>query len=248
MDLVLIGVLIIIGGIAIPGYFIRRQHQRASTISEVPQYDCAQIAEHGRQAPGMRVSVRGRVRALDSGALRSPVTERECAWYQLTISERIREQSDDSTSESEKVVSQESSVDPILVADDSGTMFIEPDRASVDRGLETHNRLGPPPTAATSQVSFGKFTINLSNTNGVIGIRTREVIIPIGAEVYVLGGAYDRDGNGIIAAPRDGQFIISLRSAEELAKHARRNALLLSGLAGAITVVGVLFVVAGISS
>jgi hypothetical protein len=248
MDLIVIGVLVVLGGIAVPGYFIRRQHNRASTISQVPQYDCAQIAEHGKQAPGMRVSVRGRVRALDSGALRSPVTERECAWYQLTISERIRERRDNSTSESEKVVSQEASVDPILVTDDTGTMFIEPDRATIDRGQETHNRLGPAPTSSSSQVSFGKFTINLSNTSGVVGIRTREVIIPIGADIYVLGGAYDRDGTGIIAAPREGQFIISLRSAEELARHARRNAMLLTGLAAALAVVGLLFIVAGFRS
>jgi hypothetical protein len=250
---VLIGVALLISGIGLPSFFARKNLNRARTIADVPQYDCAQVAEHGAQAPGMRVSVHGRVTPLPTGALRAPETERECGWYRLTISERIRESSRDSdgrtsTSEREKVVSEERSVDPIMLDDGTGVIRIDPMTAQVDRPVETFNRLEKPPTKETATISFGKLSLSLSGADGVVGIRKREEIIPIGSTIYVLGGAFDIDGVGSIGAPSNGHYIISLRSADELVRAAKKHTRLWAALAAGLGVLGVVVIVIGIVS
>lgn len=251
MVVIIIGLVVLVAGIAIPSYFARKSLDRARTIADVPQYDCGQVAEHGAQAPGMRVSVHGRVAALPSGSLRAPATDRECAWYRLTISERIRNTSRDSdgstsTSEHEKVVSEEKSPDPIVVDDGTGVIRIDPLTAQVDRPVQTFDRLEKPPTTEQTTVSFGKLSLSLSSADGVIGIRKREEIIPIGSTIYVLGGAFDVDGVGTIGTPTSGHFIISLRSAEELLQAAKLRTRVWSLAGAGLGVLGVVLIVIGV--
>lgn len=250
MVLIIIGVVLIAIGALILPLFARHQARRARTFSEVPDYDCAQVAERGELAPGMRVSVSGRS-AVDGEPLRAPASDRDCVWYRLTVSERRRETRRDSegrrtTREVERVISEERSPDPIALVDESGRVLVEPADAKIDRATETIDRLDDPPAAGVTTLSVGPFTVNLGNGDGVVGIRRREEIIAPGDELYVLGGAYSRDGVGVIRTPREGMFVVSTRSAQELASGARTGARWFTGGAAVVAVAGVVLLVLGI--
>ncbi len=251
MILIIIGtVLIAIGALVLP-LFARHQARKARTYAEVPDYDCAQVAEHGDLAPGMRVSVSGRATAGPAGPLTAPASNRQCVWYRLVISERVRETRRDSdgkrtTRETERVISEERSPDAIVLVDDTGSVLVEPADAKIDRATETIDRLDDPPAAGTPSISIGKFTVNLGSGDGVVGIRRREEIIAVDEELYVLGGAFARGGEGVIRKPREGMFVLSTRSASELAAGARTGARWFTGSAAVLAVAGVVLVVLGI--
>ena len=250
MWLIVVGaVLVVMGALVLP-LLARRSAVRARTFAEVPHYDCAQVAEHGEDAPGMRVAVRGR--AVAQGApLSAPVSGRPCVWYRLTISERIRRVDRDkdgrtTTREEERVVSDERSHDAIGLTDGTATVDVDPQGADVDRPLETHNRVEPPPAGSSPRITFGGVTVDIGGRDGLVGIRTKEQILPVGHELYVLGGAFSQGGTGRIGKPREGPFVISMRSAEDLARSARTGMRWLSGSAAAVTIAGAVLIVIGI--
>lgn len=252
MVLIIIGaVLLVIGALILP-LAARHQARRAQTFSDVPDYDCAQVAEHGDLAPGMRVSVAGRSAPGGDAPLSAPASGRPCVWYQLTVSERRREVDRDSegrrtTREVERVVSRERSPDPIAVVDETGRVLVEPADAKIDRTTETMNRLDPPPGGGGGgSLSIGPFTVNLGSGDDLVGVRRKEEIIAPDDDLYVLGGAYARDGEGVIRKPREGMFVISTRSADELASGARTGMRWFAGGAGVLALAGVVLVVLGI--
>lgn len=240
---IFIGLLLIIVGIAIAVFGGRRAHKHAQVVAEVPLYDSTQVAQIGQDADGMRIAVAGTVQARPSGALIAPISQRECAWYRLTISERVRETTRNSkgelsTSETERVVSQEASPDLMLLRDASGDVRIDPLDADIDNPLETFDRLESAPPGST-QVSFGSINISVGMSDGVVGIRKREEIIPVGSPLYVLGGAHAREGGGLVAKPRQGPFIISTRSAQEVATSARRRVWVWTGVGAVVGFIGI---------
>lgn len=251
MALIIIGVILIaVGAIVLP-LLARRSAIRARTFAEVPRYECSQVAEHGESAPGMRISVHGRAVAGRHEPLTAPASQRQCAWYRLTISERHRRVDRDSegrttTREEERVVSDERSPQFITIADDSGTIEVDPQGADVDRPLETHNRVQPPPSGSGSRISFGGLSVDIGSRDGLIGIRTREQILPLDTELYILGGAESREGAGMIGKPREGLFVISTRSADDLARGARAGMRWFAGSAGVLTIAGVVVLVIGL--
>ena len=249
---VFVGLVVIAMGIIVPGYFARRSHRRAQAIAEVPRYECGQVVAHGRQAPGMRVSVHGQVSALPAGLLRAPISGTECAWYRLTISERMRQTTRESRRSApgtvrEKVVSEERSSEALMIDDGTGGVRIDPEAAQVESVIETFNQLEDPPAQEESTVSFGGLSITVGSTERVIGIRKKEEIIPIGAEAYVLGGAFARDGEGVIAAPVAGEYIISLQSGDALLRAARTRMLLWTGAGIVVGVIGIMLIFIGLA-
>ena len=251
MGLVIAGIMLLVAGLGVLPLLAARSARRARTFAEVPQYDCAQVAEHGAEAPGMRIAVRGRTIAGSGGPLTAPATGRPCAWYRLTISERHRRVERDKdgnrrTREEERVVSDERSPDPIALADSTGTVVIDPEGARMDRTVETHNRVERPSAGGGSSITFAGVTVDLSGGDSLIGIRTKEEILPLDDDVYVLGGAYAREGGGTIGRPRDGMFVVSTRSAEDLAKGSRTAMRALAAAAVVAAIAGVALLVAGI--
>lgn len=245
---VVIGIVMVVAGVVVGLKLGKRNLDHARVVSEVPQYDCAQVGGHGADAPGMRIAVQGRSAELASGALVAPLSGRECVWYRLTISERIRETKTDSdgsrsTSESESVVSDETSPDLIALTDATVTVHLDPIGATIDNALETYDRLESADGTLGLQVSIG--AVSIKSGPDVIGIRRREEIIPAGVELYVVGGAYDRGGDPVVAAPRQGPFIISTRSGDALESSVRRKGLLWIGAAVLIVGVGIAVAVSG---
>lgn len=79
----------------------------------------------------------------------------------------------------------------------------------------------------------------------VTRIRWREEISLAGVELYVVGGAFDRGGDPVVATPRQGPFIISTRSGDAVESPVRRKGLLWIGAAVAIAGGGVAVAVSG---
>lgn len=245
---VVIGIVMVVAGLVVGWRLGKRNIDHARVVSEVPRYDCSQVGGHGADAPGMRIAVQGRSDAPASGLLVAPLSGRECVWYRMTISERIRETKTDSdgsrsTSESESVVSDETSSDVIVLSDATGTVNLDPAGATVDNPIETYDRLESADGSLGLRVSIGP--VSMSSGPDVIGIRRREEILPAGVELYVVGGAYDRGGDAVVAAPRQGPFIISTRSGDALESSVRRKGLLWIGAAILIVGGGIAIAVSG---
>lgn len=250
MAWIVVGIILIVIGAVVMPLMARSQSRRAQVLEDVPHYDCAQVAEHGEQAPGMRIAVNGRS-APAATPMVGPASQRPCVWYRLTISERVRTTDRDSegntrTRTEERVVSQEASPDAFALADATGRVLVEPGGAKVDQPLESFNRLEAPGGGGSTQISLGGLSINIGNRDGLVGIRRKEEILPAGDELYVLGGAFAREGEGLVSRPDTGHFIISTRSSDELSQSARTQARWLSGGAALLALAGVVLVIIGI--
>lgn len=251
MILIIIGIVLIVVGAGVLPLLARRSAGRARTFAEVPHYDCAQIASHGADAPGMRVAVAGRSARADDGALTAPASGRSCVWYRLVVSERYRrterdKDGDTSTRIEERVVSEERSPDIITLADATGQVAVEPGKGKIDRPLEVYDRVEQAKAGAGMNIAIGGISLNLSSSEGLVGVRTREEILPTDTDIYVLGGAFSRDSKGVIDKPNDGPFVISTRSADDLERGARTGARWFTGGAAVAAVAGVVLVVLGI--
>lgn len=251
MVLIIIGIVLIVVGVGVLPLLARRSARRARTFAEVPRYDCAQIAAHGADAPGMRVAVSGRSARADEGALTAPASGRACVWYRLVVSERHRRTDRDSDGKSttrieERVVSEERSPDLITITDATGPVAVEPGNGKIDRAIEVFDRVEQAKSGMAMSIAIGGISLDLPSRDGLVGVRTREEILPTDTDLYVLGGAYSRDSQGVIDKPHDGPFVISTRSADELERGARTGARWFTGGAATATVVGIALVVLGI--
>ncbi|MEQ9092850.1 MAG: GIDE domain-containing protein, partial [Miltoncostaeaceae bacterium] len=179
----------------------------------------------------------------------APASGRECVWYRLVISERHREVHRDSKGNTrprivERQVSEERSHDAFAVADASGRVLVDPDGADIDDPVETVDRVESVSSGAGMNLSLGTFTFNIGGSSSLVGVRTREHILPVGEELYALAGAGQRDGHAVLGRPNEGAFVVSTRSSDELEKRARRvmwawtAAVFLGSAAGAALIVG----------
>ncbi|MCS6796087.1 MAG: E3 ubiquitin ligase family protein [Raineya sp.] len=158
---------------------------------------------------------------------------------------------------SETIASNEQSV-PFYIDDGSGkTIAVNPALAekhtttSVDRferelsqGYLNQNR----------NSHWGMQLINfLSNVNTygsrTLGYRLVEECIPVNVRLYVYGEANDRDGELTISKPRDENqnFIVSVKSEEELVQAAESSASLSLVGAIALVIIGAILIILGIS-
>lgn len=162
--------------------------------------------------------------------IRSELSNTECVWYSMKVEERYEEMytetdSDGNTSRRTRTgtttVASNSNGIPFLVRDESGSIMVDPTRAKVEgrKVLDRHE----PAEAAGHQLTFGTFSFTVAPTNGrrVLGYNYTEHAIPVGAHLYVIGEACDRDdGKLCIRTPAESgkPFIISTRSEEEITK------------------------------
>lgn len=228
MTMIIIGAVLIVLGATLMPWLSRRSAARAEMFAEVPRYDCAQVAGHGEDAPGMRVSVVGKAEPAGPAPLVAPASGRECVWYRLTISERHREVDRDKDGSTrtrivERQVSDERSHDAFAVADATGRVLVDPDGADIDDPVETVDRVESVARGGMT-LSLGAFSFDIGGSDSLVGVRTKEHIVPLGEELYVLAGAGVREGTGVLGRPREGDFVVSTRTSDELSTRARRIA------------------------
>ncbi len=167
--------------------------------------------------------------------LESEIEKQPCVYYSMRVlrkwEEEYYETDDDGNRErktrqgSDTVSSNTRSV-PFQVRDDTGTVKVNPNDANID-GERIVDRFEPESAVSGGTISFGNFSFSLgsgSRSGGrrTLGYQFTETILPLSRRVYVLGTASDSSGELMIQKPREkGQFIISLKSEEELLKSSK---------------------------
>jgi hypothetical protein len=111
------------------------------------------------------------------------------------------------------------------VKDATGAVDVDPTGAKID-GEKAVSQFQPGESSSGS-LELGGFRINLPGALGAggrrtLGYRYTETVIPVGAQVYVLGEAVDAGGALAVKKPakKDARFLISMRSEEELVRKA----------------------------
>ena len=139
------------------------------------------------------------------------------------------------------------------VKDDKGFIGLNPNKSKLHlENLFSKFEKGEPSSDGGVSMKIKGFSISLGSSNNglrTIGYRYTETGIRMGANLYVVGDANDRDGRLEISLPKDkkSQFILSVKSKEELlgtlssaAKGLKIGAFISFGLAAAAIVYGII--------
>jgi hypothetical protein len=177
--------------------------------------------------------------------LEAPHTGARCVWYRASVireyEERVRVTDEKGRVRTEirrgsETVSSLESSDPFRLEEGEARIEIRPERAEVI-ARPNLNRFEPGEEYRGAGSLAGEV---LSGGGGrrTLGWRTVEEILPVGAALYVLGEATDRDGPLRVAFPRDGEkkFLISAKSEEELVREKGTSAklMLVGGIAAIV--------------
>lgn len=112
---------------------------------------------------------------------------------------------------------------PFFVKDKTGTIRVDPTGAEMvtEKALSRYE-------TTQGQVRIGDFSIFIPAFDGgrrVLGYRFEEEIIPNNRDIYILGAATEREGELCMVNPQEsGQYMISLKSEEELTKSKQSSA------------------------
>jgi hypothetical protein len=254
-------VLFVVGPFLIVSYL--KQKKKAEAISGIETTTAAALKEIWQGVAGEIGSgsfeepaeVKG---MLECGnPIESEIAKQSCAYYRMSVTRKWEETYYETDSEgnrqrktrqgSDTVSSNTRSV-PFLVRDDTGTVKVNPNGAKID-GDRVVDRFEPESAASSGTISFGNFSLSLgglSTTSGrrTLGYQFSETILPLNRRLYILGSASDSSGELMIQKPREkGQFIISLKSEEELIKSSQSG--MKWSLIGAIAcfAVGIVFII-----
>ncbi len=232
-------VLCLIGGFLVFIYFKQKKKVEAlsgietttaSALKEIWQGVSGEIGTGSFEEPS---EVKGVLEC--EHPIESEIGKQPCAYYSMRVLRKWEEEYYENDSEgnrqrktrqgSDTVSSNTRSV-PFLVRDDTGTVKVDPTDANID-GERIVDRFEPESAVSGGTISFGNFSFSLGGVGRTGGRRTlgyqfTESILPLNRRVYILGAASDSSGELMIQKPREkGQFIISLKSEEELIKSSK---------------------------
>jgi hypothetical protein len=171
--------------------------------------------------------------------LTSELAQRECVYYSMRVTREYEEDYWDTDSEGRRVqrtrrssetVANNSNSTPFYVQDATGRVRVDPSGASFTTE-KVLSRFEPRATVERGNFRLGSFLFDVAtrgmSNHRTIGYRYEEEIIPVGRRLYVLGEASDRDGEVSVIKPskKNTQFIVSVKSEEELVSGAKKAAL-----------------------
>jgi hypothetical protein len=256
-------VLFIVGAFLVWNYL--NQKKRLEAISGVEtsttaslQELCQSVAgEIGKGSFEEVAEVKGVIEC--DQPIESEIGKQSCAYYSMRVTRKWEEEyyeTNQETGRSERkirkgsdTVSSNTRSVPFKVRDDTGTILVNPKDANID-GEQIVDQFQPQESISGSTISFGNFSFSLGGIASGGGRRTlgyhfSETILPLNRNAYVLGVASDSSGELMIQKPREKgkQFLISLKSEEELLASSQSG--MKWSLYGAIAcfVVGVIFVI-----
>ncbi len=167
--------------------------------------------------------------------LTSEVARQQCVYYDARVSREYEEsryrhhrrrRRQARASRGSEVVSSNSQRVPFWVEDAAGRIYVDPTGARIEP-VQIADRFEPAaPTGSGGSPTIGSFSITLHGAPAIvdegrrtIGYRFREHAIPLDRRVYVLGEVTDASGTLTIQKPsQKGNFVISLRSKEEIVR------------------------------
>ncbi len=164
--------------------------------------------------------------------LRAEVSGTPCIYYSMRVERQYEETVKDNGQErtqrgSETVASNQQHAE-FALRDASGAVAVAAEGAEFD-GAKTLERFEPVSGGGGSglSLSVGSFSITLPAVQvgrRTIGHKIVEHHVPVGARLYVMAEAADREGEVVLRRPKDGPFIVSMRSKDELVSGARGQA------------------------
>jgi hypothetical protein len=261
--MIIIGIILcVVGAFLVYTYF--NQKKRMEAISGVETTTASALQEIWKGVSGEigtgsfeePTEVKGILECDDP--IESEIDKQPCVYYSMSVTRKWEEtyyvknqqtgRRERRTRQGNDVVSSNTRSVPFRVRDETGTLQVNPNDARID-GEQIVNRFEPETAVSGGKISFGKFSFSLSGMETAGGRRTlgyhfSETILPLNRRVYVLGAASDSSGQLRIQKPREeGQFIISLKSEEELLKSSQSG--MTWSLVGAIAcfVIGVILII-----
>lgn len=203
--------------------------------------------------------------AHSDSPLQSELKEEAVVYYCSTVVheyEKLETKTDSDGKKSKEWVSHEDTVsenkrwaDGFGVKDDTGFVAIDANKSQLHtEALFSKFEKGEPNPSNGLNLKIKGFSISLGggNTNNgfrTIGYRYTEIGIRLGAKLYVVGDANDRNGSLQISQPKDKKdpFIVSVKSKDDLlgsltgaAKGLKIGAFISFGLAAVLVVVGII--------
>jgi len=160
--------------------------------------------------------------------LKSPLGERDCVYYRMSVKREYEEEYYDTDSDGNQVrktrrgsetnTSNTENRD-FHLKDDTGRMLVSPDGANWDTLTKSVSKFEP--DRGSGSLSFGGFSFSLGQDIGrgrrTLGYRYEEYIMPLDKRTLVVGQVTDEDGR--VAIRKGGKrFIITTKSKEELVK------------------------------
>lgn len=256
-------VLFIVGAFLVWNYFNQKKRMEAisgvetSTTASLQELCQSVASEIGKGSFEEVSEVKGVIEC--DQPIESEIEKQSCVYYSMRVTREWEEdyyERDQQTGRDVKkirkgsdTVSSNTRSIPFKVRDDTGTILVNPNDANID-GEQIVDRFEPQESISGSTISFGSFSFSLggvSSTGGrrTLGYRFNETILPLNRNVYVLGSASDSSGELMIQKSREKgkQFLISLKSEEELLASSQSG--MKWSLYGSIAcfVVGVVFVI-----
>jgi len=200
------------------------------------------------------VELKGKAKALSP--LQSEFSKKPVVYYTATVTReyetKVRQQDQEgniywTTERRTEVISHQEHKIPFLIEDHTGEIEVNPERAEI-HPIKSFDRFER--EAEGELFSYIAQKIGYNQGNKTLGFRYQESIIHVGAQLYVLGEAHDRDGHLRVGKPKDDKesFIISTKTEEQLLKESEKNAKI--SLVGAfiVGIIGVMLIVYGITA
>lgn len=226
------------------------------TASELASLSSSIAAELGAGSFREPVELVGSIKSADP--LISPLGQRQCVYYQMSVTRRYEEDAwrKDSNGRRERytqsgteTVNDDTQSREFRIDDGTGQVLVLPDGADFDT-LETSVSRFEPGEGEVATLRFGDFTMSVPSGGGgrrqTLGYQYEEKIVPLGRRVTVIGQATDRNGTLAVANSPEHPLTISSESREEQIEGGERGARFKLIAAGVSAVAGVVLVVVGI--
>ena len=228
------------------------QATETSTSAELERLARDIAAEIGPGSLNQVAEIKGVVESPNP--LKAEMSGTDCIWYRSTVTREYEESYTEKDSNgntrnatrrgSETVSANERRL-PFLVRDSTGTIEVDPEGATMD-GERVLSQFEQGERGASIRV--GTFSMNIAAIGSgrrTLGYKLEEWAIPTGRNVYVLGEAKDDGGRLRVGKPgiKEGRFLISLKSEEQLVQAAKTGSTVLGVLSAVFGVAAVVILV-----
>ena len=225
-------VLLVIAGALY--FFANRSKQRGAGLAAAPTVPVKDLGSVGSTV----VEVVG---TATGTPLQSPIGQKPCVWYRSVVEELYRDTvgtgQNQRTQNKERVVSDDTSPNPIAIDDGTGTVLVDLDGCDVDRPVLALDRRIDDGEGVAEELLESLLS---SRRDDTYGYRQREYVIAPGQRLFAIGAVtVGPDGPRLTKPAERGQpFMVSTRDEAQLAKSAASSArwltigAVVAGLAG----------------
>lgn len=220
-------------------------------------------------AQGLREALAQMTRELGAGAfsetcelsgtaecaqpLRAEISGAPCVYLAMRVEreyeETVREEGRERTRRGSETVAHSVQHAEFSLRDASGEVAVAAEGAEFD-GARTCERFEAAAAGGAGlSLTMGGFSITLPAAQSgrrTLGHKVVEQHVPVGARLYVMAEAADRDGEVVLRRPKEGPFVVSMRSKEELVSGARSQARWMRAVGMTAIVGGVVLLAVGL--